>query len=59
MTNTNSQSPDVRDQIGPAPSVPPGFWGDVTFRFQDGKAVFVEVKQSFKPVHQENSHEIS
>ena len=40
---------DIRDQIGPPPSVPPGFFGEITYHFKDGAVVLVDVKQTFKP----------
>lgn len=37
---------DLRLLIGDAPTVPPGFWGKVTFHYRDGASCFVEVTQT-------------
>lgn len=42
------KAPLAPEQIWPAPEVPVGFWGEVTYFFRDGKAVSVDVKRSYK-----------
>lgn len=42
----DDKAPDLHEQVGPPPSVPAGFWGEVIYRYQDGAAVYVEVRQT-------------
>lgn len=48
MKKPEESSPKLIEQVGPPPKAPPGFWGEVTYRFQDGEVVVVEIKQSHK-----------
>jgi hypothetical protein len=34
--------------LGFAPPVAPGFWGEVVYRYQDGKLIGAEVRETVK-----------
>lgn len=49
MGETYAFSHDDRQVLEFAPPMPVGFWGDVVYRFQDGKLVNAEVRKTLKP----------
>lgn len=34
------------DWVGEPPKAPQNFWGDVLIKYQDGRAVFIEIRQT-------------
>jgi hypothetical protein len=42
----NQKPPEIFEGVGPPPEAPPGFWGEVLYRYRDGKLVFVEVRKT-------------
>lgn len=48
MASTHASSPNDVHILEFAPPMPAGFWGEVVYRYQDGKFTTAEVKRLLK-----------